>query len=91
MCKHENFHATVSVGRLAADESGEKIVGFTADIKVHCVDCETPFEFLGLPMGYSPVQPMCSVDGTEARMPLKPRGEAMSLEGLAGFTIHRVA
>ncbi len=90
MCEHQNFTANVSVGRLAADESGEKIVGFSADIAVKCLDCGVPFEFIGLPMGYSPTQPMCSVDGTEARMPLKPRGEAMSLEGLAGFSIRKV-
>lgn len=89
-CQHHNFQANVAVGRLAADESGEKIVGFSADITVKCSDCGKPFEFVGLPMGYSPIQPMCSVDGTEARMPLKPQGEAMSLEGLAGFTIRRV-
>jgi hypothetical protein len=90
MCDHQNFHADVSIARLAADETGEKIVGFSADITVKCIDCGLPFEFLGLPMGYSPLQPMCSVDGTEARMPLKPQGAAMSLEGLAGFVIRRV-
>lgn len=91
MCDHHNFHAHVSVGRLAADETGKKIVGFTADIKITCADCDKPFEFIGLPMGYSPRETMCSVDGTEARMPLKPQGEIVSLEGLAGFSIHRVS
>ncbi|MBU6232569.1 hypothetical protein KGP36_08140 [Patescibacteria group bacterium] len=89
-CTHQNFHANVAVGRLAADEAGEKIVGFSADIRVSCADCGKPFEWVGLPMGYSPLQPMCSVDATEARMPLKPQGEAMNCEGLSGFSIRIV-
>jgi hypothetical protein len=91
-CDHQNFEAKVSVGRLAADDAGTKIVGFSADITVKCRDCELPFEFIGLPMGYSPLQPMCSVDGTEARMPLKPRGEVMPMEreNLVGYSIRRV-
>lgn len=91
MCDHQNFHANVSIARLAADDSGEKIVGFSAGVTIRCVDCGTPFEFVGLPMGYSPMQPMCSVDGYEARMPIMPRGEVMNVEGLAGFSIRRIS
>jgi hypothetical protein len=81
-----NFEANVSIGRLMASESDETIVGYSADVVIRCVDCNTPFEFVGLPMGYSPMQPMCSVDGTEARMPIMPRGEKMRTD-LAGFHI----
>ena len=89
-CKHENFHANVSIARLAIDEAGDKIVGFSADITIKCRDCNLPFEFIGLPMGYTPFQPACSVDSLEARMPIKPKGESVSHEGLAGFTIRRI-
>lgn len=89
-CLHQNFRADVKVGRLAA-EGSDTIVGFTADIKVECSECGKPFEFIGLPMGYSPGQPMVSVDGQEARMPIKPEGEAMPMDKLIGFSIRQVA
>ncbi len=40
------------------------------DLAVACQTCGTPFEFVGLPGGYSPVKPACSVDRQEARLPL---------------------
>jgi hypothetical protein len=85
-----NFSANVEVGRLTASEDDSTIVGFTADIKIHCVECGKPFEFVGLPMGSSPMQPMCSVDGQEARMPIMPQGEQMRMD-LAGFTIRKIS
>lgn len=89
MCKHENFRADVGVGRISASEDDSTIVGFSADITIRCIDCNKPFEFVGLPMGYSPMQPMCSVDGTEARMPIMPPGEPMRTD-LPGFHLRIV-
>ena len=88
MCKHLNFEASVMVGRIVAEGSSDDSapIAYSADITVQCSECKKPFEFLGLPMGYSPLQPMCSVDGTEARMPLKPQGETVRTD-LAGFTV----
>lgn len=88
-CVHMNFKAHVAVGRLQAGETDATIVGFTADVTVECADCGHPFEWVGIPMGYSPMHPMCSVDGLEARMPLMPKGVPMRTD-LAGFTIRRV-
>jgi hypothetical protein len=88
-CVHMNFRANVNVGRLSASETDDTIVGFTADVNIECAECGLPFEFVGLPMGSSPQQPMCSVDGLEARMPIKPQGAAMRTD-LAGFSLRRV-
>lgn len=88
-CQHMNFHVQANVGRLQRSEEDKTIVGFTMDVTVKCTDCDKPFEFIGLPMGYSPNQPMCSVDGIEARMPIKPVGESMAV-GLPEFTVRMV-
>lgn len=85
-CAHMNFHANVAVGRLQAGETDATIVGYTADIHIKCSDCGLPFEFAGLPMGSSPMQPMCSVDGQEARMPIMPKGVPMRTD-LPGFSV----
>ncbi len=66
-CDHTKRHyAHVAVIHLA--DSG----GFTTDIKIWCADCGVPFRFKGLPCGASPSEPMCSVVGEEARMPIEP-------------------
>ena len=41
-CKHMQFDAQCCVARL--EESGR----FMLEVKVHCVDCGTSFQFLGL-------------------------------------------
>lgn len=61
-CKHLDFSANVKVNRLK--DSGR----FSADITIMCVDCKTPFRFLGLPAGLDLDGAAVSVDGTEARL-----------------------
>jgi len=65
-CKHKNFDAQVNVIRL--EDSGS----FMAEVKVKCVICNTPFQFIGMPMGLSYTQPMVEVMAAEARLPIKP-------------------
>lgn len=69
-CEHKNFESTCAVTRLT-DDSG-KLTGFTTDISIHCRDCFKPFEWIGVPGGYSPVHPCVSADGLELRAPIKP-------------------
>lgn len=88
-CPHMNFAVQANVGRLLRSDEDSTIVGFTMDVTVKCTECNKPFEFVGLPMGYSPYRPMCSVDGQEARMPIKPVGEQMAI-GLPEFTVREV-
>lgn len=90
-CMHKDFHANVAVGRIIAEGAADDSlpIAYSADITIKCKDCGKPFEFMGLPMGYSPMQPMCSVDGLEARVPLKPQGETVRTD-LGGFTVRIV-
>lgn len=72
-CKHEQFYCTANVFRLhEEDDETKDVKSYSMDVKVHCVQCGTPFEFIGLPLGLSPHQPMASFDATEARMPIRP-------------------
>lgn len=89
-CKHMNFRADVAVNRLTASEDdSDTIVGYSADIKIRCTECDTPFEFIGLGVGMMPTEPMCSFNFQEARMPIKPKGENMPMD-LAGFKLRIV-
>lgn len=71
-CKHERFQCSCAVTRLQDTKEPEKITGYTTDIKVHCMDCGIPFEWIGVSMGVSPLEPMVSADGTELRAPIRP-------------------
>lgn len=85
-CPHEEFHADVRVDRL--EDSGR----FCADITIKCVQCGTPFRFLGLPCGLDLNGAAVSVDGTEARLAIgTPETVANMLDGVCplGFTVRR--
>lgn len=71
-CQHEAFEVVVGVNRLRKAAT-LPITGYAADIHVFCKQCDEPFVFIGIPVGLRPGQPMCSVDGTEARMPIRPK------------------
>jgi hypothetical protein len=45
-----------------------------------------PFEWVGLPHGFSHYQPTVSIDGQEMRAPIVPEGGKVP-EGLAGFSV----
>jgi len=83
-CPHKTFHCEVTVNRL--DDTGR----FSADVRVICTDCDTPFRFLGLPLGLDLNGACVSFDGTEARLAIAPKGEAVPpLIGVEGFTIRK--
>lgn len=65
-CQHENFDAHVNVVRL--EDAGK----FRAEVRIKCIQCDTPFVFEGLPCGYRRSEPTVSVDGQEANMPISP-------------------
>lgn len=88
-CKHENFRVGTNVHRLLKNEDDTHASAFLAEIKILCVDCGEPFEFIGVPMGYSPGQTCVSVDCLELRAAIKPKGEALDLTGMAGFAVRR--
>ena len=69
-CPHEDFTADVAVNRL---QDGQDVTtGYSADIRVRCVECEERFVWVGLPFGLRPDAPTVSVDGFEMRAPLRP-------------------
>ena len=70
-CQHENFQCDCQIGRLLHKDGGA-VTGYTADIKVKCVDCGVSFRFVGLPAGNHHSEPRVSVDGIELRAPIEP-------------------
>ena len=70
-CQHENFAASVKVGRLSQGDGGP-ITGYAADIMVKCAQCGLPFRFIGLAAGNHYAEPRVSVDGTALRAPIEP-------------------
>ena len=85
-CEHQNFEADVQVNRI------EDIGRFSADVRVKCMDCGVPFRFIGLPSGVDVNSPTVSIDATEGRFPIAPKGEVLSeLEGTPiGFSLRKV-
>ena len=71
-CEHQDFAARVCVVRLERSDTDAAIVGYTAEVGVNCSDCGEAFVFIGLPIGSLAGEPACSVDGIEARMPIRP-------------------
>ena len=76
-CKHENFECFCAVGRLT-DGDGGNVTGYCLDVKVQCRECKEFFEFVGVPAGHSPSEPMTSIDFTELRIPIRPNTGAMA-------------
>lgn len=83
-CEHENFRVDAIVNRLTDTKR------FTLDVKVRCVDCSLPFEFIGLQCGLLFDQPTCDPSAQELRVPIKPKGSEILPglgRGLRGFTV----
>lgn len=78
-CRHLNFEARVVVNRLLANQGDEFATNYSADVTIRCIDCSESFVFLGLPGGMQPIQPTCSFDRKEARMPVAPQSEFIAL------------
>ena len=85
-CKHENFACDCEVNRLL--DTGR----FSLDVRVMCIDCGTPFRFIGLPAGLDLNGAATSVDATEGRFAIAPKGEVESVleGGDVGFSIRKV-
>lgn len=81
------FDARVTVARLTATEGGP-VVSYSAEVIVRCHDCHLDFEFVGLPMGASPVEPTTSADGLHARLPIVPHDNE-SLGEIAAAILRR--
>lgn len=83
-CPHLNFDASVGVCRL--EDTGR----FVAEIRIRCKDCNTPFQFMGLPPGLDFDGATVSLDGLEASIGIHPEGLRPSpLQALMGYTISK--
>lgn len=78
-CVHMYFRAQVDVHRLSKEEGGP-VTSYSAEVRIHCVECGEAFAFMGLPWGTHPTQPTVSVGGEEARLPIEP-ASTMLLRG----------
>jgi len=85
-CAHENFTATVKVNRLTKSDSDPTVIAHSADIRINCVECGLPFEFIGVDAGMMPSKPMVSVDAQELRAPIRPKG-CQILPAIPGFSV----
>jgi hypothetical protein len=88
-CEHEAFACSVTVNRIT-NEAGA-VERYQADVTVTCDQCKTPFRFIGLPAGLDLSGAAVSVDGTEGRFAIAPKGEVLSAldGGPHGFTIKK--
>lgn len=87
-CAHEDFAAFVEVARIAASDDDPTIVGFAAEVRIHCVQCDEPFRFIGVPAGMLPNRPTCSVDEAELRAPIRPASSDSDFGlGIPGFAV----
>lgn len=85
-CDHKNFEAKSNIIRL--EDSGR----FMMEVSVKCTECDTPFQFLGLPLGLNMEGAAMEVDGLEARLTIAPQGDVPHPLGnkfVKGFNIEK--
>lgn len=73
-CQHPSFNVKAEVYRLTDVDDGPP-TGFSAEIKANCMECNMPFQWLGLQRGLSTLEPMVSPDGLQLRAPITPLEE----------------
>ncbi len=82
MCEHQNFDAKVRVARI--EDKGR----FMAEIRITCLDCGTPMQFMGLKPGLDFNGATVSLDGLEANIGIHPQGQRTNpLQKLMGYSI----
>jgi hypothetical protein len=69
-CEHFHFESAVRVNRLT-NEAGV-VNGYSAEVTIRCVDCQTPFAFMGLPAGVVVGGAAASMDAEEGRFYIEP-------------------
>ncbi|BFP50079.1 hypothetical protein KCMC57_64470 (plasmid) [Kitasatospora sp. CMC57] len=88
-CPHQDFEASVEVNRLTANDNDPTVIGYSADIKVRCANCQEQFRWTGLQAGLSQAHPMCSIDESVLCAPLRPASADPDFGiGLPGYAIN---
>ena len=90
VCEHQNFSAEVDVNQMPEKEGGP-IKRYNADVRIKCAECGLPFRFIGLPAGVDLNGTATSIDATEARLAVAPKGEVFSVMegGVSGFSVRK--
>lgn len=89
-CEHPDFEVHAAIGRLTDTDDGP-VTAYVAEIRVRCADCGEPFRWVGVAAGAMPDRPMCSVDETELRAPIRPASSDPDFGlGIPGFAVRRV-
>lgn len=92
-CEHLNFSCECDVNRLSSEKDGP-VNRYCLDVRVKCTECGLPFRFIGLPTGIDLNGAAVSIDGTEGRFAIAPKGQVISqLESdgdVTGFTVRRI-
>jgi hypothetical protein len=89
-CPHEEFDASVDVGRIS-DVEGGPIVQYSATMRVWCKACQEPMVWIGVDPGLSPRGPRMSIDAQSLVAPCRPETSPadFGLDG-PGFDVRRV-
>lgn len=85
-CEHKDFKAVVNVNRLTKSETDSTVIAYSADVRINCIECGLPFEFIGVDAGMMPDKPMASVDAQELRAPIRPKGLRI-MPAIPGFMV----
>lgn len=90
-CKHPDWRADVSVGRMVAegaeDDLDAELTGLMVELRVRCVYCDAPARFRCPVVGLSWGTPAVSPDLAEIRLPVFTDARPELGEGLVGFTV----
>ena len=84
-CEHKQFSAIVEVNLLTKGDDGP-VHGYLAEIRITCVECGQPFEFVGVEAGLMMDKPMASVDAQQLRAPIRPKGSRI-MPAIPGFRV----
>lgn len=91
-CQHKEFECFCDVARMPAKEGGP-IERYMVAVRVQCAQCETQFRFIGLPAGCDLNGACVSIDATEARLAIAPKGDvipALEKGSDVGFSVRRI-
>ena len=81
-CSHKNFDAQVSVIRI--EDTGR----FMAEVRINCIDCGLPMNFMGVKSGYDPNGAAVSLDGQELIIGIYPKGQQPNpLQQMLGYSV----
>ncbi len=81
-CDHKDFSAQVNVIRI--EDKGR----FMAEVRITCLDCGIPMNFMGVKSGFDPNGATVSLDGQELTIGIYPEGQQPNpLQQMLGYSV----